>query len=214
VRREEFSRGDLVKTLVNKDYVVRTAPISEYLYYSNYLLKKGIVNGTTRIDRAKLIIKNKYQKRIEKKVRKILSKTNLCFPDMIEIEKTIEYAKGLVSDELVGESILTTGLALREILDYSCGVISIGPFNCMPSRMSEAILNEEMTLEGKYKHGKISSNGYPQNLTTLPFLYIESDGNPFPQITQSKLEIFMMQAEKVYEKLNYKRKSETKKDCP
>jgi hypothetical protein len=68
----------------------------------------------------------------------------------------------------------------------------------MPSRVSDAILNKEMTLEGKYKYGNIKRNGYPEDLTTLPFLYVESDGNPFPQITQSKIEIFMLQAEKVH----------------
>lgn len=198
VRREEFSRGDLVKSLIDKGFVVRTAPISEYLYYSNYLLYKRIVNGTTLMDKAKIKLKTKFQQNIEKKIKKIFSETDMCFTDMIEIEKTVGYGKNLVSEYLVGESILTTGLALREILDHSCGVISIGPFNCMPSRLSEAILNEEMTLEGKYKHGKIKSNGYPESLTSLPFLYIESDGNPFPQITQSKLEIFMMQAEKIF----------------
>jgi predicted nucleotide-binding protein (sugar kinase/HSP70/actin superfamily) len=205
VRREEFSRGDLVKILIDKGFVVRTAPISEYLYYSNYLLDKRIVNGTTLMDRAKLKLKTKFQKQIEKKIKRILSATNMCFTDMIDIEKTVDYGKNLVSEHLVGESILTTGLALREILEHSCGVVSIGPFNCMPSRLSEAILNEEMTLEGKYKHGKIKSNGYPESLTSLPFLYIESDGNPFPQITQSKLEIFMMQAGKVHEMLKRKK---------
>ena len=94
---------------------------------------------------------------------------------------------------------------MREVLDHSCGVISIGPFNCMPSRMSEAILNEEMTLEGKYKHGNLKKNGYPDSITTLPFLYIESDGNPFPQITQSKLEIFMLQSEKIYRLIREKK---------
>jgi hypothetical protein len=31
----------------------------------------------------------------------------------------------------------------------------------------------------------------------LPYLHIETDGNPFPQITQSKIEIFMLQASKL-----------------
>ncbi|MCX6164065.1 MAG: hypothetical protein NTU73_04270, partial [Ignavibacteriae bacterium] len=35
VRREEFSRGDLVKILTEKGLVVKTAPITEYVYYSN-----------------------------------------------------------------------------------------------------------------------------------------------------------------------------------
>jgi hypothetical protein len=55
-----------------------------------------------------------------------------------------------------------------------------------------------MTLEGKYKFGNIKRNGYPPELTNLPFLYVETDGNAFPQITQSKIEIFMMQAENLH----------------
>jgi predicted nucleotide-binding protein (sugar kinase/HSP70/actin superfamily) len=204
VRREEFSRGDLVKSLIDKGFVVRTAPIAEYVYYSNYLLKNKIVNGHSFKEHTDLLIKDVYQKIYERKIKKILSKSGLCKYEMVEVEKTVSYGKGLVSEKLVGETILTTGLALREILDEACGVISIGPFNCMPSRVSDAILNKEMTLEGKYKHGKIKRNGYPEDLTTLPFLYVESDGNPFPQITQSKIEIFMLQAEKVHKALKKK----------
>ena len=209
VRREEFSRGDLVQTLIDKGFVVRTAPIAEYVYYSNYLIKKGIVEGSSFKNRLQINLKDKYQRYYEKKIKNIFAVTGLYKPEMVEIEKTVDYAKELVSENLVGETILTTGLALRDILDEACGVISIGPFNCMPSRLSEAILNKEMTLEGKYKYGKLKRNGYPENISSLPFLYIESDGNPFPQITQSRLEIFMMQAEKLHEAMKKKLKSVT-----
>ena len=198
VRKEQFSRGELVKTLVERGFVVRTAPISEYVYYSNYLIKNGIVESNDLKGRLQIAIKDKYQRYFEKKIKNIFSITGLFKPEMVDIEKTIDYAGGLISDKLVGETILTTGLALRDILDEACGVISIGPFNCMPSRLSEAILNKEMTLEGKYKNGKLKRNGYPEDLSSLPFLYIETDGNPFPQITQSRLEIFMLQAEKLH----------------
>jgi predicted nucleotide-binding protein (sugar kinase/HSP70/actin superfamily) len=198
VRREEFSRGDLVQTLVSNGFVVKTAPISEYVYYSNYLIKEKIVEGYDLKSRLQISVKDRYQRFYERKIKSIFAVTGLFKPEMVEIEKTIDYAKDLVSEKLVGETILTTGLALRDILDEACGVISIGPFNCMPSRLSEAILNKEMTLEGKYKYGRLKRNGYPEDITNLPFLYIESDGNPFPQITQSRLEIFMMQAEKLH----------------
>jgi hypothetical protein len=75
----------------------------------------------------------------------------------------------------------------------------------MPSRLSEAVLNREMTLEGKYRHGNIKLNGYPEEISALPFLYVESDGNPFPQITQSRLEIFIMQAEKLHRAMKRKK---------
>jgi len=207
VRREEFSRGDLVKFLIDKGFIVKTAPIAEYLYYSNYLIKKGIVEGADLRSRLQISLKDQYQRYYERKIKKIFASTGLYKYELVDIEKTIDYAKELVSEKLVGETILTTGLALREILDEACGVISIGPFNCMPSRLSEAILNREMTLEGKYRNGHIKRNGYPEDLSTLPFLYIESDGNPFPQITQSRLEIFVMQAEKLYNAMREKKDS-------
>lgn len=197
VRREEFSRSELVNTLVSNGFIVRTAPIAEYVYYGNYLIKKGIVEGSGLKTRMQISVKDKYQRYYERKIKNIFSVTGLYKPEMVDVEKTIDYAGELISDKLVGETILTTGLALRDILDEACGVISIGPFNCMPSRLSEAILNKEMTLEGKYRNGKLKRNGYPEEVSALPFLYIETDGNLFPQITQSRLEIFMMQAEKL-----------------
>ncbi len=198
VRREEFSRGDLVETLREKGFLVKTAPIAEYVYYSNYMILSGNISGNSFKERTKILIKDKFQRMLEKKIKNILTKSGLIHPDLVDIEKTIEYGKNMISEELIGEGILTAGLAMREILDDSCGVISIGPFNCMPSRLSESILNKEMTLEGKYKFGNIKRNGYPPELTNLPFLYVETDGNAFPQITQSKIEIFMMQAENLH----------------
>ena len=198
VRREEFSRGDLVESLRKKGFVVKTAPITEYVYYSNYMIIHGNIKAESFKERIKILIKDKFQRMLERKIKDILSKSGLVSSDLISIEKTIEYGSKMISEELIGESILTAGLALREILDDSCGIISIGPFNCMPSRLSESILNKEMTLEGKYKFGNLKRNGYPKELSNLPFLYVETDGNAFPQITQSKIEIFMLQAEKLH----------------
>ncbi len=204
VRREEFSRGDLVKILTDKGFIVKTAPITEYVYYSNYLLKKQIVNGLSLKDKTVLHFKDRYQRLLERKIKKIFVKTGLIKFEMVDIDKTMDVGKKFISEELIGEGILTTGLALREILDEACGVISIGPFNCIPSRLSEAILKKEMTIEGKYRSLGISKNGYPDELKNLPFLYVETDGNAFPQIIQSKIEIFIMQAEKVHKILTQK----------
>lgn len=204
VRREEFSRGNLMQTLAEKEFVVKTAPITEYVYYSNYLLKKEILNGMSLKDKTLLHIKDKYQRIIERKIKKIFAKSGLIKFEMIDIDKTMEIGERFISSELIGEGILTTGLAMREILDDACGVISIGPFNCIPSRLSEAILKKEMNIEGKYRSLGIGKNGYPEEIKNLPFLYIETDGNAFPQIIQSKIEIFMLQAEKINKLLNKK----------
>ena len=211
VRREEYSRLDLVKVLTENGFIVKTAPITEYIYYTNYLQKKNIVRALSPKEKISLYLKEKVQHRIEKKVKKILAKSNLCSSEMIDVEKTIEYGKDLVSEKLIGESILTVGLSLREILDESCGIITIGPFNCIPSRLAEGILTKEMTLEGKYRFGKLHRNGYPESVQNLPYLHIETDGNTFPQITQSRIEIFMVQSNKLYDEMNkVKAKEKTK----
>jgi predicted nucleotide-binding protein (sugar kinase/HSP70/actin superfamily) len=207
VRREEYSRLDLIKILTDNGFVVKTAPITEYVYYTNYLQKNNIVGSLNAGDKISLLIKERIQKRIERKVKKILSKSGLYHSPMIDIEQTIDYGKELISDKLIGETILTVGLSLREILDESCGIITIGPFNCIPSRLAEGILNKEMTLENKYHYGKISRNGYPESVSILPYLHIETDGNVFPQITQSKIEIFIMQSNKLYEEMMKHRKA-------
>jgi len=201
VRREEFSRSELMKALLERSFVVKTAPITEYVYYSNYLLINGIVSKPSLIDKTLLKIKDTYQRIIERKIKKIFAKSGLYKFEMVDLDKTMTYAKKLVSDKLIGEGILTVGLAMREILEESCGVVSIGPFNCIPSRLSEAILKKEMNLIGKYRTMGIDRDGFPEEITDLPFLYVESDGNAFPQITQSKIEIFMLQAEKLHNSL-------------
>jgi hypothetical protein len=38
-------------------------------------------------------------------------------------------------------------------------------------------------------------------VSNLPFLAIESDGNPFTQVVQAQLEVFCLQAGRMYEKV-------------
>ena len=106
------------------------------------------------------------------------------------------------ADALTGKETMT------EIVDHSCGVISIGPFGCMPSRVCEAILTETMTDEGKLE---ISNDEIVKKVlkTTknLPFLSIESDGGPFPHIIEANFEAFCLQADRLHRKMIEARKS-------
>jgi len=96
---------------------------------------------------------------------------------------------------------LTIGLGLREILSHNCcGVISIGPFSCMPSRIAEAILTRSMNLNDKARAtGDARLKGRYPMLGELPFLAVETDGNLFPQVIEARLETFMLQADRVFE---------------
>jgi hypothetical protein len=53
-------------------------------------------------------------------------------------------------------------------------------------------------------------NGHHATVTTLPFLSIESDGNPFPQIIEARIEAFCLQVERLYGRLQLQRSGATK----
>jgi predicted nucleotide-binding protein (sugar kinase/HSP70/actin superfamily) len=92
------------------------------------------------------------------------------------------------------------GSSLADIATHTCGVIAIGPFGCMPNRLAEAILNEAMNREGKL--AAASGNQHLLRIfddcEDLPFLAVESDGSPFPQLIDAKLESFLLRAERLH----------------
>jgi len=199
VRRDELSQQGIIEELAKRGIVTRVAPAAEYAYYANYMLRHGLAN------REKSIIphiSNIYMKHLEKKIKKLFTASGLYDYELIDIDKTIKHARHLMNRNFGGEAIVTTGLALREILHSASGIISIGPFACMPSRVAEAVLSEEMTLAGKARSENKTS---PKN-SYLPFLAIETDGNPYPQVIQARLETFCLQADRLhkYMRKNFK----------
>ncbi len=198
VRHEEFSRMDLIERLAEKDFVASIAPIGEYIYYSTYL--ENFPSNGEPINFKNYVynkIKTFEQKRIEKKIKTILAQTDLVEFELIDVDEIIETASRFIPADLEGEAILTLGSALKEILNHSCGIISIGPFGCMPARVAESILNNEMNYDSKLK-AENRVDLFSNSFSNLPFLAIETDGNQFPQIIQSKIEIFMLNAERTF----------------
>ncbi len=203
VRQDELSRQKLIGKLADRGIIVKIAPVAEFIYYINYLSRLKILEGS-RTDMAKMLELNLtygYQNYQERKIKRLFERSGLYEFEMIDIPKTISHARHLMSRRFTGEAILTTGLALREVLHSATGVISIGPFGCMPSRVAEALLTEEMTLEGKIKAS--GNRDYMQmydGLSNLPFLAIETDGNPYPQVIEARIETFCLQSERVHMK--------------
>lgn len=198
VRNDDFSKMDLIKKLAEKEFVVKVAPIGEFVYYTNYLASKETRYFSRNFSKkVGFDIRDLVQIKIEKKIKKILCTTGLVDYDIVKIEEFIRKAGHLVKSDLEGETILTIGAALHEIYDHVCGVISIGPFGCMPSRIAESILNVEMNSHGKARSENIHLNS-DHDFENYPFLSIETDGNIYPQIIQSKIEIFMLQAERMH----------------
>ena len=139
-------------------------------------------------------------------IRKRLARSGLFFYDGdAPIEPVMKAGGKFVSPHFTVETIVTVGSALHEILHPSCGVISIGPFGCMPSRVAEAVLNEKFTTAEKKA---ALHNGEAEQWQVildkerkLPFIAIETDGNPFPQLIEARLETFCLQAQRLNEQM-------------
>lgn len=202
-RLDQFSCRGIAEKLAERDIIMLTAPGLEWLYYVDFLVKEGLVQADfTWLDRIKFLVENKVKFMFEAQVKNILAQSDLYDSHMAEVDKTIEYGKELLSIFIGGDPILSVGTSLREILHKNLGVILIGPFACMQSRLTEAILNENLNLANKEKiEGHTNYSDKMPGLDDLPFMAIETDGNVFPQLIAAKLEAFCLQVERVHRKI-------------
>jgi hypothetical protein len=165
--------------------------------YCNYLIARGENNDTLGVaQKFRLKIRSIIQRHDEKRIKSILSRSCLVHAEVLDVANIIENASPYISPALPGEAILTIGGSLNEVVTHSCGVIAIGPFGCMPNRISEAILGEIMTANRKLATDPTNRKlrEFLANVDDLPFLAIESDGSPFPQLISAKLETFLLRA--------------------
>jgi predicted nucleotide-binding protein (sugar kinase/HSP70/actin superfamily) len=148
-------------------------------------------------------LKRRAMRNAEMGIKQRLARSGLIHPGIVDIPAIIRHAQPYLAPDHLGEAILTIGTALNEVVSNTCGVISIGPFGCMPNRIAESILNEIMTAADKRNAAPADRRlrAVLDGVSTLPFLSIESDGSPFPQIITAKLEAFCLQALQLHDRL-------------
>ncbi len=204
IRRDSISRQFLTERLAKRGFAVLCSPNSEWMHYSDYLVDRGLVDyRMSTTERLWFFLRKFFMRRDENLIKSCLSPANLLPVRSIDINTIIENALPHISADLAGEAILTVGNALTEIITETCGVIAIGPFGCMPNRLSEAILNNIMDIDSKKRTlPPISkrSTGL-MDIDDLPFLAIESDGSPFPQLINAKLDAFCLRAKRLHERM-------------
>jgi predicted CoA-substrate-specific enzyme activase len=205
VRRDGLSRQYLTEYLAAKGFATICAPVAEWVLYMDFVINKGLTEIPRKglKNKLKAYIKSHIMCRDEHGIKKILATSGLVHPAQIDIESIINTAKPFISPELSGEAILTVGSVIGEVASETCGAIAIGPFGCMPNRLSEAILMEAMK-NGDQLAGKGSSlrkNSWLADFNDLPFLAIESDGSPLTQQIHAKLEAFCMRALRLHQRM-------------
>ena len=204
VRRCSLSRQFLTERLAEKGFATVCAPVAEWIHYCNYLVAQGFnQDPMTAMEKFKLRLRNFFQGRYEKQIKEILGRSGLVHPESMDVATVIENARPHISLNLAGEAILTVGGSLTEIIHRTCGVIAIGPFGCMPNRLAEAILSETMTSRVKLATdpGNPALRAVLADVDELPFLAIETDGSPFPQLITAKLETFLLRAERIHQRM-------------
>jgi predicted nucleotide-binding protein (sugar kinase/HSP70/actin superfamily) len=115
------------------------------------------------------------QRRAEERYRRLFRKTGLLLSGPNEVASLFEKASEVVSPTIFGEVIPTVGKGLQAEREGYDGVILIGPFNCLPYRISEAILQPASIGRG------------------MPILAYESDGCAVPPSFLRQVEVHIQQ---------------------
>lgn len=205
VRRDSLSRQHLTEHLAKNGFAVVCSPVAEWIRYSDYMLPiDGHWKSMPLGQKIKFHIRQMLMNRYEQHLIRITGRTGLVEFKPAHIKTFIENASNYISEHLSGEAVLTVGASLTEVASDVCGVIAIGPFGCMPNRLSEAILNEAMSAQSKLatRPEDPRLKMILSDVDDLPFLAIESDGSPFPQLINAKLEAFCLRARRLHDKMS------------
>ncbi|UCF88841.1 MAG: hypothetical protein JSV70_00890, partial [bacterium] len=127
----------------------------------------------------------------------------------LDIGWLLKRGSRLLDPRLTGEAILTIGSTLTELGDDVHGVISVSPFGCMPGRIAEAVITKRLE-EDKHLFSRKGGRFWKANSRhlPLPFLALETDGNPLSQMVETKLDSFVMAAHRLKKELkNHSAKS-------
>lgn len=198
VRNDEFSRKNLEDFFEENEIIMHISPIQEWMYYLDYLFLKKIISPNSGFkDKLYKTVEIAIKRYVEKRVKGIFAKTGFYTPHMIDVKKIIEAAQRYFDVRVTGEAILTIGATLHDIVREYDGIISIGPFGCMPSRIAEAIIKKGIS------NLKNSSDRRLKRVAELagdfPVVFLESDGNPFTPIIESRLDAFVVQVRRMHE---------------
>ena len=159
VRLDSFSNNQILKKLEDLGATVKLAPFREWINYTLWQRRKRVT--VTKQKRWRIWLTWLIQKRIENRLYQIFAK-ELGWPKDHSVDQILKAAKPYLSRlRPLGESALTIGLPLllwqKKEID---GVVLVGPFECMPTRVGETQLS------------LISEK------TGLPFLSLSFHGDP------------------------------------
>ncbi len=204
VRREPLSRQFLTERLAQRGIAVSCVPTAEWLHYSDNLVTRGLVDYRMGLREGLMFhLKRHLMERDERTLKRILARAGLTRPHPIPLAELLRNGARHVAPALTCETILTVGGALTDVATRVSGVIAMGPFGCMPNRLAESILKRTMHADTKRQILNGDGRAYRvlEGMGDLPFLAIESDGAPFSQTVEARLEAFCLQVDRLHRRM-------------
>jgi predicted CoA-substrate-specific enzyme activase len=202
VRLVRLTTQPIRDRLVRDGFVVVEEPATNWVRYIDHLQWAGLepdrekLRGTAKYSHwLKMYAEGAY----ERSITRALAGSGLVESHVDDIGELLRVASPHVDPLFGGEAILTVGGALDQALERFAGVIVIGPFGCMPTRIASAILAYALTPEEKVRlrPGDPAMAALAREIARCPILFYEADGAQLPPISESQLEVFSLVAKKV-----------------
>jgi predicted nucleotide-binding protein (sugar kinase/HSP70/actin superfamily) len=160
VRSVGFSNDFIIEKLEARGLRVHLAPKAEWVTYCGQVGRER--RGNRLPDRFAELV----QHRIETLTSAVMAR-HLGWPSPPSIPDILAAARPYVSDTLNGEAVLTVGMPLQAWRHAQIdAVVSVGPLECMPTKIAEAQFHHVTEREGLLSL-TLSFNGDPINTAAL-----------------------------------------------
>lgn len=140
VRLDPFANDHLVERLEERGLRVRMAPLVEWLEYSNLSSERRLIDGTaTSLDDPMTTGVTGLVQRVTARLLYEICRRELGWKERTRVEDVLVCGERYVSSALTGEAVLTVGGPVHEYEEGDIdAVVSVGPHECMPCKISEA----------------------------------------------------------------------------
>lgn len=142
VRLDPFANDHLVERLEERGLRVLMAPFCEWLEYSNISSERRLIEGTgTSLDDPMTTGLTGLVQRVTSRLLYDICRREMGWGPRTRVEDVMVAGERYVSPALTGEAVLTIGGPVHEFEhDRISGVVSVGPHECMPCKISESQL--------------------------------------------------------------------------
>ena len=156
VRNDPSANEYIIDALENRGIRVLFAHFSEWIEYAD-IINRDILQTSTGV--TDIVVSN-FIRFMFRAIRKPMAKA-LNWPSRHDVKDILNTASRYLRQDLVGEEILTIGTPLHAYLNGEIqGVVSVGPLECMPSKIAESQFYHIAENEGMLSLN-LSLNGDP-----------------------------------------------------